>query len=260
MHAISLLLATTVLASSPSTTPAANPPAGCPHQAAAGSASAPTAVAVDAAKPPDGAPDGGHAGHAGHAGHVGHEGHGFGAQPAAPDAHAGHSGHSGRSERSEHGAAPASPYTHHVGRDIKALAPSEVEELLAGRGMGLALAAELNGFPGPKHVLELAAELALSPAQRREVEAVFAAMQAEAARLGARIVEGERELDRAFATAAVTESSLRASLDALAAWRAELRYVHLRAHLATRALLTPEQVAGYVRERGYDAPATAGAR
>ena len=36
--------------------------------------------------------------------------------------------------------------------------------------MGLALAGELNGYPGPKHVLELAAELDLSEDQRRAVQ------------------------------------------------------------------------------------------
>ena len=40
-------------------------------------------------------------------------------------------------------------------RSIKALSEQQVADLKAGRGMGLALSAELNGYPGPAHVLEL---------------------------------------------------------------------------------------------------------
>ena len=41
--------------------------------------------------------------------------------------------------------------------DIKSLSQDDQSALLAGRGMGLARPAELNGYPGPAHVLELAA-------------------------------------------------------------------------------------------------------
>jgi hypothetical protein len=49
-----------------------------------------------------------------------------------------------------------SPYAGSHTRDIKALSAQEAADLRAGRGMGLALATELNGYPGPLHVLELA--------------------------------------------------------------------------------------------------------
>jgi hypothetical protein len=48
------------------------------------------------------------------------------------------------------------PYAGLEGRSIKALSEQQVADLRAGRGMVLALAAELNGYPGPMHVLELA--------------------------------------------------------------------------------------------------------
>jgi hypothetical protein len=48
------------------------------------------------------------------------------------------------------------PYAGHQERPIKALAPEEVAGLLGGEGMGYALAAELNHYPGPRHVLDLA--------------------------------------------------------------------------------------------------------
>ena len=48
------------------------------------------------------------------------------------------------------------PYRDHTERPIKALSSEQVDCLLAGRGMSFALAAELNGYPGPLHALEVA--------------------------------------------------------------------------------------------------------
>ena len=47
-------------------------------------------------------------------------------------------------------------------REIKALPAAELAGLLAGRGLGMAQAAELNHYPGPAHVLELRTELGLT--------------------------------------------------------------------------------------------------
>jgi len=72
------------------------------------------------------------------------------------------------------------PYAGLEGRSIKALSEQQVADLRAGRGMGLALAAELNGYPGPMHVLEMADALDLSGQQRAKMQKLFAAMKAEA--------------------------------------------------------------------------------
>src|SRR5207253_10196718 len=72
------------------------------------------------------------------------------------------------------------PYAGMQARSIKALSEQQISDLDAGRGMGLALAAELNGYPGPSHVLELADRLALTDDQRERVKALFASMKAEA--------------------------------------------------------------------------------
>jgi hypothetical protein len=48
------------------------------------------------------------------------------------------------------------PYSGMQSRSNKSLSDLQVADLQSGRGMGLALAAELNGYPGPSHVLELA--------------------------------------------------------------------------------------------------------
>ena len=65
----------------------------------------------------------------------------------------------------------ASPYAGQEQRSIKALSEDEIRDLREGRGMGLAKAAELNSYPGPLHVLQLAAELGLSDAQRKATKA-----------------------------------------------------------------------------------------
>jgi Spy/CpxP family protein refolding chaperone len=153
-----------------------------------------------------------------------------------------------------------SPYRGEQARAIKALAPSEVQDYLAGAGMGLAKAAELNRYPGPRHVLELAEPLALDSEQRARTQAIYERMQHAAVQLGERIVAQERALDALFAHGAMDERRLRVLTREIAARQGELRFVHLQAHLALRAVLRPEQIAHYDRLRGYaasdtDAPA-----
>jgi Spy/CpxP family protein refolding chaperone len=148
---------------------------------------------------------------------------------------------------------PASPaaYAGQEKREIKALSPEEVESYLAGAGMGFARAAELNHYPGPRHVLDMSAKLGLSGEQRAKVETAFAEMDTEARRLGAAIVEAERALDQRFASADIAATELDRRVGEIAALQGRLRAAHLRAHLATRAALTPDQVARYDTLRGY---------
>jgi hypothetical protein len=55
-----------------------------------------------------------------------------------------------------------SAYAGFEARDIKALSESDLDDLRRGAGWGLALAAELNGVPGPAHLLELQDRIGLS--------------------------------------------------------------------------------------------------
>ena len=136
-------------------------------------------------------------------------------------------------------------------RAIKALSAEEIEGYLTGTGMALAKAAELNHYPGPRHVLDLAGELGLSADQRQRTERVFAGMRAEAVRLGEEIVARERELDARFAAGDITPAELDHRVVELGALQGRLRVAHLRAHLAQRAILTDEQRARYDSLRGY---------
>lgn len=121
----------------------------------------------------------------------------------------------------------------------------EREALEQGQGFGMALAADRQGYPGPKHILELRQELELTPAQEQQVRALFERMHARAVAEGKSVLAKEAELERAFASGAPDEAALRSLLADIATARAELRWIHLSAHLEARGLLTPAQRARY---------------
>lgn len=148
-------------------------------------------------------------------------------------------------------AQPAQPYAGMETRPIKALSEQDMTDLRTGRGMGLALAAELNGYPGPRHVLDLADRLGLSSEQRQAVQGLFNRMTAEAVPLGARLIEAEADLDRQFAQRTISQHGLNGAIDSIGQVQAELRKTHLKYHLLTAGLLTPEQMQAYSRLRGY---------
>ena len=137
------------------------------------------------------------------------------------------------------------------GRTIKSLSPGDVEDLKAGRGWDLAKAAELNGVPGPVHLLELKSELGLNPAQIERIERQFTEMRRKAKRLGAEYIELERMLNVHFASGTIDEAVLRDLLDRIGKVRVELRFTHLETHLRTPAILTANQTARYSQLRGY---------
>lgn len=105
-------------------------------------------------------------------------------------------------------ASESSPYSGEERREIKALSGSDIAGLLSGKGMGYAKAAELNGYPGPAHLLELAEELSLTVDQRAESKAIFERMEVAAKDLGAEMVAAERALDQAFKDKKIDEPSL----------------------------------------------------
>ena len=148
-------------------------------------------------------------------------------------------------------AATRSPYSGEEDRAIKALSDADVKAYLEGAGMGLAKAAELNRYPGPRHVLDNVAALELSDAQRTAIEASFQRMKAEAVTLGRGIVAAEQRLDALFAERRASPATVSDLTREVAELQGQLRAVHLRAHVEVRALLTPEQIARYTTLRGY---------
>jgi len=147
-----------------------------------------------------------------------------------------------------------SPYAGQHMRQIKGLSAQDVDDLRNGRGWGLAKAAELNGVPGPTHLLALADEIGLDAAQLAQLRAIRQEMTAQAKPLGEKLIALEAELDRQFAGGTITDASLRRLLAQIAETRRDLRYVHLATHFKTPPLLTAQQTAAYSRLRGYTAP------
>jgi hypothetical protein len=144
-----------------------------------------------------------------------------------------------------------SPYAGMQARPIKALSEQQIADLKAGRGMGLALPAELNGYPGPVHVLELSDQLGLSAEQKARVQSLFDSMKAEAVPLGAKLLEQEAALDQQFASHSVAPESLKAATAAIGVTQGELRDTHLKYHLQTAQILSAEQMQHYSILRGY---------
>ena len=131
--------------------------------------------------------------------------------------------------------APLSPYAGQQTREIKALSAQEVDDLLNARGMALAKAAELNGYPGPLHTIEMAADLGLTPDQLRAVKDIKARVDAAAIPIGTEIVAREQDLDQLFVNGTITKLQLDALTKALGELQGRLRSVHLAAHLETKA-------------------------
>lgn len=154
-------------------------------------------------------------------------------------------------------AAPG-PYAGEQARAIKALSAGDMADLMAGQGMGLAKAAELNGYPGPAHVLEHADALALTHEQRHATRMLLDEHKARARRMGAALVEAERKLDEAFASRRIDAAALSRLTAEIGTLQAQLREEHLRTHLAQTALLSADQVRRYAVLRGYGAVAAGG--
>lgn len=161
-----------------------------------------------------------------------HHGHGH-----SHGAHAAHGQHS--------------PYAGMQQREIKALSAQQMEGLRGGKGMAMAMAAELNGYPGPLHVLELAPKLNLTADQEAQTRQLYAQMQQEAKAQGEQVIEAERQLDALFAQKQATTESVAQAVNAAASAQGKLRETHLRYHLSMMNVLTPDQIKTYNQLRGY---------
>ena len=145
----------------------------------------------------------------------------------------------------------AAPYAGQQARPIKALSQQEVAEIQAGKGMGLAKAAELNGYPGPLHVIENAEALALSQDQLLRSQEIFDAMKTRAIEVGAELLQAERDLDALFRERRAERAPMIAALRRIGELQAQLRGIHLQAHVDQVALLDDAQLEKYSELRGY---------
>lgn len=147
-----------------------------------------------------------------------------------------------------------SPYAGQESRGIKSLSLEDIEGLQAGHGTpfgGMAKLAELNGYPGPRHVLDLADELELTEMQIEQIDEIYGKMNSEAIVLGEQIISIEQQIDDKFKDGSITEEYLASNVEESADIYGNLRNVHLQAHLEMMDILTPEQVNRYNELRGY---------
>jgi hypothetical protein len=152
--------------------------------------------------------------------------------------------------------AAAQPGTRAAGADdaprtIQSLSADRIAGLLSGAGLGYARAAELNDYPGPRHVLDLADSLGLTEAQRAVAVQARLAMAAEARARGHELVETEAALDRLFTSGRATPEAVRELTERAGQIEAAIRFAHLNAHLTLTAVLSADQIETYARLRGY---------
>lgn len=157
-------------------------------------------------------------------------------------------------EASEGASSHHSKYAGQQSRAIKSLSAEDIAELKRGGGWGLAKAAELNGVPGPIHLLEMKDEIDLNEGQRSAIGAIYRRMKSKAILHGERLIDLERRLESGFRDRTITDALLRASLSAIAETKKELRYVHLAAHIETLKVLSEKQIRNYNTLRGYSKP------
>ena len=151
----------------------------------------------------------------------------------------------------QHNHGPQTPYAGMQNRAVKSLSDDDIKELRRGGGWGLALAAELNGMPGPAHLLELKAQIPLTDDQVAKTQALLNDMRKAAIPTGERLIAAETALETAFAKGAINEASLRGLLAESESARTELRFIHLSQHFKTVQYLKPEQIKRYNILRGY---------
>lgn len=144
-----------------------------------------------------------------------------------------------------------SPYTSQLNSPVRGLSAQEVDDLINGRGAGYARTAELNHYPGPKHVLDMKQELALSPEQEQQIEVIFSQMNMKAKQVGREIVEHEQQFSNVFAQGEISESDINEQARRLGMLYGQYRSIHLQPHLKVRQLLSPEQIAKYDQLQGY---------
>ncbi|MDB2451574.1 hypothetical protein N9W99_03750 [Gammaproteobacteria bacterium] len=144
-----------------------------------------------------------------------------------------------------------SDYTGEVDRVIKSLSANEIKDLTLGNGMGLAKAAELNGYPGPKHVLEMQEELLLEKEQLTSIKLIFEEMKSQARSQGKIFISLEKSLNDHFSNATITNDTLESTLKNISEAKNNLRYIHLSAHIKTTEILSKNQIKKYNQLRGY---------
>jgi Spy/CpxP family protein refolding chaperone len=148
-----------------------------------------------------------------------------------------------------------SKYITQENRIIKSLSSEDIESLETGTGDafgGMAKLAELNGYPGPRHVLDLGKELGLTTAQKENITMIYNYMKREALKLGQEILQIEKTANELFDNKSISDSELQRLIKKSAENYGKLRYIHLTTHLKMMDILSQEQIILYNTLRGYN--------
>ncbi|MEW5843537.1 MAG: hypothetical protein AB1775_09780 [Bacteroidota bacterium] len=130
---------------------------------------------------------------------------------------------------------------------LKSLSKEHIEGLLNGESMGMAKAAELNGYPGPRQILDYIEELKLNDNQVDQLRLIYVKEKEEAIKLGRSIIDEERKLNELFSNKTANPQNLEDNLIKIAVQNGKLRYVHLKAHYEARKLLSEKQINLYYK-------------
>lgn len=148
-----------------------------------------------------------------------------------------------------------SPYAGQQKRQLKAFPSKMIKQLKEGSGMpfyGMAKPAELNSYPGPKHILQGKKQLGLSAKQQDQIQQIYDSMDQRAEALGDSLLANERKMEKAFSTGRITREKLRYLVNRSGALYGKLRFSHLQAHLKAKQVLNKEQIEQYNEWRGYN--------
>ncbi|MEJ2483801.1 MAG: periplasmic heavy metal sensor [Gemmatimonadota bacterium] len=124
---------------------------------------------------------------------------------------------------------------------LSGISEDEKEALLAGSGLGAGMIAMANGYPGPKHVLEMGDELGLTAEQKEEIGSLFAERKASFVELGTELVKKDEQLTAMFASGSVNTKDVEKLAREIGQLQGELRAGHLNAHVLTWEALTAAQ-------------------
>lgn len=130
-----------------------------------------------------------------------------------------------------------------MGGMLSGVSEQEKEMLLKGGGLGAGMIAMMNGYPGPKHVLEMGDELELTAAQRESIGTIYGKVKAESVKLGTELVEKDEALAALFTSGSVSTKDVEKRSREIGELQGRLRAAHLNAHVQTHAELTPAQLA-----------------
>ena len=128
-----------------------------------------------------------------------------------------------------------------TGGMLGGISEQEKEMLLKGGGLGAGMIAMMNGYPGPKHVLEMGDELELTAAQRESIGTIYGKAKAESVQLGTELVEKDEALAALFTSGSVSTKDVEKRSREIGELQGRLRAAHLNAHVQTHAELTPAQ-------------------